>query len=236
MAWGLAVVLAAAGCGSRVGFAQTSGSSDPHQGPDVSCGVCQVTGSGQLHLGARVFQVDVQAVQDGSGAGWSGEGSAAKGHLTLHEVGGQGEDLDGLVDTITSCTREQKGLHAWIAGATAAGARFQVELSDMGGAHTEDSLSCTSTLSFVPTEVASGEVVIQGLERCDAPCNAGQCLCPDDHVTCETCHPPPPPPQCLEGMCWCADSNACEVCLSPPPPPAPPPPPPPPPPPAPLPG
>ena len=220
MGWALAAAVVATGCnGSRF---STLASVDEHQGPDIACGACKVTGGGQIFVGTQRVQFDVQAIPESgpaAGPGFGGEGVAAKGHVSFLAVpaSGGGLEIDASVDTIVTCTRTSGVLSATISG-TVGTERFTAFVTD-GGEPADDAISFADSVTIPLTAIANGNIQVHELDRCEAPCGEGLCLCPDDRETCEPCgDPPPPPPICQEGTCWSVDTQSCELCSTPPPP------------------
>ena len=175
------------------------------------------------------MQFKIEAIPESgpaAGAGFEGAGVAAKGQVKLQAVPASegGLDLAADVDTIVSCGRTDGVLTATVSGTIPGDGRFTAVVTD-GGEPSDDTLAFTNTTSFGPVAVANGNLQVHELDRCEAPCPEGQCLCPDTRA-CEPCDgqppPPAPPPVCLEGTCWSAATSSCEPCQPAPPPPPPP--------------
>lgn len=195
--WVVAAVLAGTGCGGGGNQGVSQATVDEHKGPDVSCAQCFVTGGGQIFLGEQGVQFDIQAIPESgpaAGPGFGGTGVAAKGHVQFNAVpaSGDGLALDANVDTILSCSREGGVLIAVVGGTIVGDGRFTAVVTD-GGEPADDTIAFTDTTTIPTTSVANGNIQVHQLDQCEAPCPEGQCVCPDDHVTCEPCPPADPP-------------------------------------------
>ncbi len=227
MGWA-AAALVAAGCGGSAGTASQA-AQDEHRGGNAACAECKVTGGGQIFVNDHRVQFAVEAIPESgpaAGAGFNGAGVAAKGHVQLKQVPANegGVSLWGEVDTILSCSRTDGVLAATFSGFVE-GSRFTAAVTD-GGEPADDMIAVLGTLSMTPVE--HGNIQVHGLDLCEAPCDEGECRCPESQ-TCEPCdaHNTPPPVICLEGTCFSAETQRCELCQPAPVPPPPPPPPPP---------
>lgn len=230
--WAAAAVVAATGCGGPVGGGASSSVVDEHKGRDEQCGVCKVTGGGQIEVNGRTLQFSVEAIPvsgPGAGEGFGGQGVAAKGKVEAHVVPAN-EGTPAIVadvDTILSCGRTGGVLVATFSGSIPGHGRFTASVTD-GGEPAHDTIALVAPDGFGPVDVEHGNIQVHELDRCQETCPAGQCLCPDSDHECEPCdahnQPPPPPPVCGEGMTYDVNTKACEPCASIPPPPPPPPP------------
>lgn len=200
--WAAAVALAVAvGCGGPNHEAvTTTAAKDEHQGPDRGCHECKVTGGGQVRLGEQTFQFQIEAIPESgpaAGPGFGGVGVAAKGHLRFQLLPANLDlQVEGAVDTIVRCWRENGVLFSEISGTIThpanGSARFTAIAIDRGEPE-DDSIQLVTSVWVVPTlEVSNGNVQVHGLAACEAECPEEWCLCPEDRLTCEPCHPQDP--------------------------------------------
>jgi hypothetical protein len=173
---------------------------DEHQGGDVVCEQCFVTGGGQITVEGQTvqFQLSPQNIQ-----------------FMVVPASGEGFTIRGDVEGTRGCARENGVLSATVFGTLETGQAFTIAVID-GGEPEADSLTFTANgLSFA-ADVEEGNIQVHDLDRCEPPgqCGDGTCWCEEKHA-CEPC-PPPPPPRCDHGMCWCEESQVCEPCDGPP--------------------
>jgi hypothetical protein len=188
MGCAVAALVAATGCGgSAARGSASSTATDEHQGPDQVCTVCTVEGTGEIRLGDVAVPVRVDVTPDAER-----QLGSAPGAFWVAEK--------GFLVTQRTCTRERGTLRATLSGYGVGIGIVTIVVTD-GGPDARGTVAVTQDApqpghvfdaTFPATELASGDLRIAGLEQCSAPCAEGQCLCPDDHVTCEPCAPPAP--------------------------------------------
>jgi hypothetical protein len=200
LAW-TAAALVAAGCGGGTELAASGGARDEHEGGDVVCAECFVTGGGQLLLNGQAvqFQISPQNLQ-----------------LMVVPASGDGFTIRGDVEGTRDCERENGVLTATVFGTLETGEPFTLAVVD-GGEPEDDSLTLGANGLSIVADVDEGNIQVHDLDRCEPPpeCPPGECVCPDTGM-CEPCHEPPPPPRCDHGMCWCEETQLCEPCDLPP--------------------
>jgi hypothetical protein len=163
-----AAALVAAGCGGGTDAAVTLVSDGPNEvaREDLTCASCTVAAGGETACGTRWELSAVPLSGAGAGPGAGGEGVAATGYLRQHDPDGSTHDWP--VDTILRCEKWADGHGgAVVAGTAPTGERFSGDTAD-----------------FASTGTAA--VHVDGLDRCERACGAGQC--------------------------WCAESSACKPC------------------------
>jgi hypothetical protein len=171
---------------------------DGHAGPDQGCHACKVTGGGQVVVSRQEVQLTVDAIPEtgaAAGPGFAGQGVAAKGQLRLQSVPAGGiVDVVGEVDTILGCAREGGVLVATFSGTIPGEGRFTAVVADRPEP-AADSVAFLDPVEIPSIAVAHGNLQVHARERCEVPCEPGQCLGHDDHLTCEPCretgHDPP---------------------------------------------
>jgi hypothetical protein len=241
--WVAAALIAAVGCGGGGGTDTSAAADESGGGPAgdggysgyggyagdggaegpkvVACAECKVTGGGQIVLQvgdtARDVQFAVNAIPEAgpaAGPGFEGAGIAAKGKLQLQLLpsGGGGADIRGDVDTIVTCGLADGVPTATVSGALEGGGRFTAVVTD-GGEPAADSIAFGDGASFGPVAVASGNIQVHDLDRCEAECPERECWS-HEKDRCEPCPDPDPPapPQCGYGTCWCDAARTCEPC------------------------
>jgi hypothetical protein len=195
---GAAALAAVAACGGAAerAMSRTPGL-DGHAGRDQGCRACKVTGGGRVVVSRQHVQLTVDAIPEpgaAAGPGFAGQGVAAKGQLRIQSVPAGGiVDVVGEVDTILGCAREGGVLVATFSGTIPGDGRFTAVVADRQepGA---DAVAFLDPLGIPSIAVVHGKLQVHAPERCETPCEPGQCLAHDDHLGCEPCHDPPHDP------------------------------------------
>lgn len=204
--WGAAVAAAmvAAGCSGSAATAAAA-TTDPHQGPDQACGVCLVRGEGQILIGGTPVAFVINGTvptAPGSGAFDLGNGLQPTTLAELQAANWPGTGAVGMSGVTVQCSREHGVLRAVVAGHNLMLGLLTAVVTDAGGTAPDTfsfvapstGLATLRSVFIPPSNVVTGEIHITELDRCQASCGPGLCLCPDDHLTCEACPVPPPPP------------------------------------------
>ncbi len=228
MGWAAAgALVAATGCGGGSTASSPAIVTDEHEGEDVVCAACKVTGGGVIFLddGQRVT-FGLNAIPK-EGTGLDGAGTTAEGHIEIqhHDPEFDGTNVFGTVDTIVGCSRRGQVLIGTFQGTLRDDTtRFEVTVEDAGEPGRAD------TIEFDPLTAGTALPLVQGgnlqvhdLDLCEPqPTCPGECVCPDDPTQCEPCEapseppsePPPPPPSeappsCLPLGSVCTQQNCC---------------------------
>jgi hypothetical protein len=206
MGWAAVLAAVAIGCGGKATTGRGQTSADQHQPPSdpqqqpaaqsqgVACAGCDVDADGTFMIGGEAERFTVTS-RKGSGPGFGGAGMAATGSVDLCGPFA----FTGVVDTLVECDESGGIRHARLEGpiTSGGGGRFTVNVFD-GDQVAPDQFWLFASYAtqpfdrFVEQDVSG--VQIGDLNQCQEPkCPEGQCLCPEDHVTCEPCASPPPP-------------------------------------------
>lgn len=202
--WAVAALVAATGCGGGSTVSSPTIVTDEHEGENVVCAACKVTGGGVFFLDGQRVTFGLNAIPK-EGTGFGGAGTAAEGHIEiqLHDPD-DGTNIFGTVDTVLGCSRNDGVLVGTFQGTLPDGTtRFEVTVEDAGEPGRADTILFTDGMTIGPIALEKGgnlqvhDLDVDDLDGCEPP------------PAC--CEPPsePPPPTCVPLDSACTQQNCC---------------------------